>query len=75
MTKIIVQDIVFLLYCYTDNMHANKVSDFYDNLDQKSKKAIPRLYRTDQPTMRQKRRIYKNYKAIQEYIKKNRKKY
>ncbi|WP_215539904.1 DUF643 domain-containing protein [Borreliella bavariensis] len=27
---------MFLLYYYIDNMHANKVSDFYDNLDKET---------------------------------------
>ncbi|WP_418905616.1 DUF643 domain-containing protein [Borreliella japonica] len=29
-----------------DNMHVNKVSDFYDNLDQEVKKGIRKLYKT-----------------------------
>ncbi|WP_267903722.1 hypothetical protein [Borreliella bavariensis] len=31
---------MFLIYYYIDNMHANEVSDFYDNLGKKSKKEI-----------------------------------
>lgn len=41
--KVIVQDIMFLLYYCIDNMNANKVSDFYDNLGKKSKKEIDRF--------------------------------
>ncbi|WP_233709103.1 hypothetical protein [Borreliella bavariensis] len=35
---------MFLLYYYIDNMHANKVSDFYDNLDKETKKEIHIAY-------------------------------
>ncbi len=51
-------------------MHANKVSDFYDNLDRETKKEIHNLYRTTQPTLGQKRRIYSTYETIQEYKRK-----
>ncbi|WP_233709176.1 DUF643 domain-containing protein [Borreliella bavariensis] len=47
-------------------MHTNKVSDFYDNLDQESKKAIHELYRTDQPTQEQKKQIYSFNLAAQD---------
>ncbi|MBB5141891.1 DUF643 domain-containing protein [Borreliella afzelii] len=61
---------MFLLYYYIDNMHVNEVSDFYDNLDKETKKEIHKLYRTTQPTLGQKRRIYSTYEAIQEYKRK-----
>ncbi|XPC97892.1 DUF643 domain-containing protein (plasmid) [Borreliella japonica] len=51
-------------------MHANKISDFYDNLGKKLKKEIDRLYRTDQVTLEQKRQIYSAYEVIQEYKRK-----
>ncbi|WP_419255378.1 DUF643 domain-containing protein, partial [Borreliella afzelii] len=61
---------MFLLYYYIDNMHVNEVSDFYDNLDKETKKVIHKLYRTTQPTLGQKRRIYSTCEAIQEYKRK-----
>ncbi len=53
------------------SMYANKVSDFevldfYNNLDQESKKAAYELYGTDQLTLEQKRQIYSLYEAEQE---------
>ncbi|XPC98101.1 DUF643 domain-containing protein (plasmid) [Borreliella japonica] len=47
-------------------MHANKFSDFYDNLDKKTKKEIHKLYRTTQPTLGQKKQIYSFYLAAQD---------
>ncbi len=43
-----------------------EVLDFYNNLDQESKKAAYELYGTDQLTLEQKRQIYSLYEAEQE---------
>ncbi|WP_419261210.1 DUF643 domain-containing protein [Borreliella afzelii] len=47
-------------------MHANKVSDFYDNLDKETKKEIHKLYKTTQPTQEQKKQIYSFYLIAQD---------
>ncbi|WP_235684956.1 DUF643 domain-containing protein [Borreliella yangtzensis] len=47
-------------------MHANKVFDFYDNLDQEIKKELFKVYKTDQLTQEQKKQIYIIYEVMQD---------
>ncbi|WP_215536789.1 DUF643 domain-containing protein [Borreliella bavariensis] len=56
-------------------MHANKISDFYDNLCKKSKNEIKeidslinKLYVTNQITLEQKRQIYSAFERMQKYV-------
>ncbi|WP_421115141.1 DUF643 domain-containing protein (plasmid) [Borreliella andersonii] len=63
--------ILFVFMLSIVSMYANKVSDFevldfYNNLDQETKKAVYEFYGTDQPTLEQKRQIYSLYEAEQE---------
>ncbi|WP_418453656.1 DUF643 domain-containing protein [Borreliella bissettiae] len=63
--------ILFVFMLSIVSMYANKVSDFevldfYNNLDQETKRAVYELYGTDQPTLEQKRQIYSLYEAEQE---------
>ncbi|ACK75241.1 DUF643 domain-containing protein [Borreliella burgdorferi] len=69
--KKLLSKILFVFMLSITSMYANKVSDFevldfYNNLDQESKKAAYELYGTDQLTLEQKRQIYSLYEAEQE---------
>lgn len=50
-----------------DNMHVNKVSDFYDNSDKKVKKELFKVYKTDKLTKKRKKQIYNIYEAVQDF--------
>ncbi|XPC97852.1 DUF643 domain-containing protein (plasmid) [Borreliella japonica] len=47
-------------------MHANKVSDFYDNSDKKVKKKLFKVYKADQLTQKRKKQIYNIYEAVKD---------